>query len=441
MVNSLACENYAWLLRSAAIVLLASSAVVGRITLSRFGFDGLASEVELASVALLIAALLTVILVKIGVCKRRPNSQLFVFVAGILLLAGVSAAIDYLSGRPIAWARVWDLTRISLFVVCLGFLVESKRHLLVLTVTVVGWALFLSAVSYVLWIYDRTIVVSGISWTRILVFALAMGVAHLYTRPKLVWLVVCSFLTFFLFSTSMKVALLGVMMIFLCATITSFTNSWFKPLAFLLMAFSSAYLVSLYSGDFSNIASRVEFSAGAAANPNVIAAEDLLSANMSSEELQRICNRQQGDEQYCLFPYVIDTTERLRLWGRGIQLLLLYPLTGVGINGYEQVLIYYYSTGPYPFTYKHPHNLILDVGTLHGIIALGIFLCLLLAMFVLLLKGMQISRYSVGYFSGACAIFLMSMFGGDVYDARYLFYFSALAVVSRQLNEKIKNSI
>lgn len=433
-------EKDVWPLRFAAIALLGSSAVVGRITLSRFGLDGMAPEIELASVAVLSAALLTVILVKKGVCKQRPHNHLLVLVIGLLFLAVCMGAIDYISGRPIAWARGWDLIRISLFILCLGFLIERERHLLILTVTVVGWALLLSAASYALWIYDRTIVVSGISWTRILIFALAVSVAHLYKRPSFIWIIVCSCLTFFLFSTSMKVAILGVLMIFLCAMIVSFTNTWLKQLTFLFMAFFSAYVVSLYSGDFSNIASRVEFSAGAMENPNVAAAEDLLNANMHSAELRRICNTQRGDEQYCLFPYVIDTTERLRLWGRGVQLLRLYPLTGVGVEGYEQVLIYYYSTGPYPFKYKHPHNLILDVGTLHGIFALGIFLCLLLAALVMLLKRMQISRYTAGCFSGACAIFLMSMFGGDVYDARYLFYLAAVAVVGCQLSGKIKNS-
>lgn len=418
-----------YLVQVAVIFLLALSMIIGRIDLARFGFGGDLAQTELASVALLVAVAFIGFLWSRDACRRTVNPAILLLIIGLILFSGLVGTIDYIADRPIAWGRIWDVCRIAILIACLNAVLITRADILALALFVIGWVLLVSMASYVLWEYNRTIIISGISWTRILIVALAFATAHLYQRPNFLWSSLVAILAFFLFATSMKSAFIGIIMVLLVAAIFSATVSKFKPVLLLVCAIAVANFASYMTGDVANITSRVAFSAGSEKNPTVIAAQEMISTTILPDGIQLACTTQRGNAQYCLSPYITDTTERLRLWGQGVKLLRANPLKGVGVGGYEQVLIYYGSTESIIYTYGHPHNLFLDVGTLHGSIALLLFLLLLFACLIILLKLLPLSPLTVGYLSGAVAILTMSLFGGDIYDARYIFVFPALAVL------------
>lgn len=423
-----------WLLYSVrlfAIFLLALSMIIGRIDLERFGFNGAFAQIELASIALLTAVTLIIFLYTKDACRRSISTSVLVLAIGLVLFAGLLEIVDYIADRPIAWGRVWDVCRVAILIMCLNAILVNRSDVLALSLFVIGWALLVSTASYVLWEYNRTSIISGISWTRILIVALSLATAHLYQKSNVMWPVIIAFLAFFLFSTSMKSAIIGILMVILVALIFSATVSRLKPAIFLVCAIGAGNVASYFTGDVANITTRVAYSAGSLENPTVVTALESISEStaMLPEPVKEACAEQSGNYYYCLSPYVTDTTERFRLWGHGVQLLRQNPFIGVGVNGYEQALVYYVPTETILYSYGHPHNIFLDVGALHGLPALLFFMILLFTSLIILLKSLSLSTSTIGYLSGAVAILTMALFAGDFYDARYLFIFPALAAL------------
>jgi O-antigen ligase len=105
------------------------------------------------------------------------------------------------------------------------------------------------------------------------------------------------------------------------------------------------------------------------------------------------------------------------------RLFVEYPVTGAGLDGY-------YGLIGHLAGWEYPHNLVLATAAEGGLIGLLALLGALLAALTAVRAARPLSADALGF--ALCALFMLvaSMFSGDYYDSRFLWFFLGLAVIA-----------
>jgi len=115
----------------------------------------------------------------------------------------------------------------------------------------------------------------------------------------------------------------------------------------------------------------------------------------------------------------------------GIKTFLEHPLFGVGVSGFRWL-------SPNPITYNYPHNLILELGSEMGVVAVLCFFVLAYLSFresIFQLRNPLFGNTAIvpTVFLLLVYAFLEAMISGDINDSRFMWFMFGLPFVLRQM--------
>jgi hypothetical protein len=150
--------------------------------------------------------------------------------------------------------------------------------------------------------------------------------------------------------------------------------------------------------------------------------------------IKTLCS-ESANYQFCISDeYLVkDTTERLRLWSHAIHLIKEHPYFGVGGDGYKLALVYKNGVNISLMNYLYPHNIILGLAVQFGLFYVAIMMLIIYLSFI---KSITFAKSHIeifGLIAAGFAIFISSMTGGDLFDARFLFFMGILAFIYDQV--------
>lgn len=114
---------------------------------------------------------------------------------------------------------------------------------------------------------------------------------------------------------------------------------------------------------------------------------------------------------------------RSEILDRALQVFNEHLWIGSGLDGY-------YALQGYGATFEYPHNLVVASAAEGGLVAVGLVVGALVAGAVQLRQARPLPADALGF--ALCALFMLvaSMFSGDYYDSRFLWFFLGLAVIA-----------
>ena len=226
------------------------------------------------------------------------------------------------------------------------------------------------------------------------------------------------------------------------------------------LSFSAIYAVAFLNNTDSKVDRWISV-----INPNILTAESLKQSSAPEATEEDVVNIEEqprpsdtrarvepsdtsdfGPEPLVSYddPYVkiYDTSGRLRLWKHAIKDSLSSVIFGHGPNEFRVMVRGYYEKEGHLYT--HPHNLPLDILHSFGLVGLFIFFASIyflaityirLAVSCLCRSESNISASAI-FFGGSIGTLVASFFNGDLYDARFIWIFGALAVASTSLTNE-----
>lgn len=110
---------------------------------------------------------------------------------------------------------------------------------------------------------------------------------------------------------------------------------------------------------------------------------------------------------------------RTTLLDQAWELFLEHPVAGAGLDGFHAI---------HP-QWAHAHNLLLSVGAEGGILGLVPLGGALITVVVVTWRNRPISAESLFMLLAGAAVLVASMFSGDFYDTRFMWFFFGLAII------------
>jgi hypothetical protein len=132
---------------------------------------------------------------------------------------------------------------------------------------------------------------------------------------------------------------------------------------------------------------------------------------------------------------LFDRSDRLSMWLVALKNFGDNPVFGLGFGSYIHIgfQLDYLEGGP---IYSYPHNPFLELASQAGLIGLIIFSILVAYSFILIFRTYRLSSVSIDFVFVLCFFFLVSQFGGDLYDFRYFWIMSLIGVLTSHLYER-----
>ncbi len=163
----------------------------------------------------------------------------------------------------------------------------------------------------------------------------------------------------------------------------------------------------------------------------VTAFEGAIVTGMLNPEPEALMERDEG-----------SVNSRLLIWQAGIDMVIDYPLTGVGMNKYRaaEVRALYPVIGYERFVLPHAHNEFLQVSTDLGLPGLAVFSALYGAVFWILYRCWRSGiRIAVGIAAGLTAHLIFGMVDAVTLFDRFIFVFwwlIGLALIGEQFSQR-----
>jgi O-antigen ligase len=110
---------------------------------------------------------------------------------------------------------------------------------------------------------------------------------------------------------------------------------------------------------------------------------------------------------------------RTTLLDQAWELFLEHPVVGAGLDGFHAI---------YP-QWAHAHNLVLSIGAEAGILGLAPLGGAFLTVVVVTWRNRPISADALFMLLAGTAVLVASMFSGDFYDTRFMWFFFGLAII------------
>lgn len=142
---------------------------------------------------------------------------------------------------------------------------------------------------------------------------------------------------------------------------------------------------------------------------------------------------------------VFDETGRVSIWKNGITLMLMNPLTGVGVGCFNEAIGRYRAERGLQELWQAPHNSLVQVGAETGVIGLGIFMAMMLKAFRIFLKvrrgakSQELLKLGEMAAVGFIGMFIGAMFLSQAYSIYITFYIALSAVLLYILEHEKRN--
>ena len=136
---------------------------------------------------------------------------------------------------------------------------------------------------------------------------------------------------------------------------------------------------------------------------------------------------------------------RLKVWERGMKIMLANPLTGVGVDCFgEAIGRDREAEGARTLMWQAPHNMFVQIGTETGVIGFSLYLLITFNVFIILNKArkneysQQLSRIGEMTFLGFSGLVISGFFLSQAYSMYWAFYVALSSVINRLMNNQIK---
>lgn len=128
-----------------------------------------------------------------------------------------------------------------------------------------------------------------------------------------------------------------------------------------------------------------------------------------------------------------DRSERMTLWVKAVSEFSSSPLVGRGLSTYEAILVG--ADHLLPNVYRYPHNLLLEVASEGGLIALSLTILAGVLSFVLVSTSEAPLPIRIVASMFMAYMLIAVMFGGDFYDSRMFWLTGVLMAAWRKPEE------
>lgn len=409
----------------------------GQITINRFmpinGFMGDIKANFLILFLLIILLIYTRSFLSINLYVKKFLIKIFIATSLILLC---NTLIDLIDKRKINIDFNLDVSFIAITSALICVFIRNKNDFLFLMRSIAIISIFLAFTNFIVWENGRVILLTQITSNRIILFGLGAATLLFIENLKLGNLLLIVTLSFLASYGSLKMGLLAFGLYLILSITMLITYEKFKAAKLFLFAIIIGVYIGYANNNFQDIKSRIDLAAKKSSIYNITAENFIAPGRLgATEELGAIeenlaaqC-RESINYNYCISDkyFIRDSTERIRMWSHALDIIRANPFFGVGDDGYNLRLAYRYSSGNNIYDYKYPHNIFLNLAVEFGLIftlLIGgiIYLCFMTAVRVSIFKPEFIGLVAAG-----AAIFFASNTGGNLYDARYIFFMFVLA--------------
>ncbi|SFK92917.1 O-antigen ligase family protein [Geodermatophilus ruber] len=114
---------------------------------------------------------------------------------------------------------------------------------------------------------------------------------------------------------------------------------------------------------------------------------------------------------------------------RSLEIFAAHPWIGAGLDGF-------YALQGQGTDYEYPHNLLLAGATEGGLLGLGLVVGALVAGGLVLRRLRPLDTDTLGFALAALFMLVASMFSGDYYDSRFLWFFLGVAVLAARARSR-----
>ena len=421
------------LIHKCTILILALLMAVGQFKIERiipnFPFIGRIS----ISIPLILLIITLSFFYKEKFNKEKKGSSLklpSVIILWAFILIIVNISIDLISNRSINYYYNINLIIISLTSLLIYKLVNNFEDFYLLINNIVIVSIMVGAIDFLLWNFYREIQITQISSSRLFLIGLGASLFLLINELKFKHIAYFVLTTFFIINGSLKIGFIGLFIFLVIAISMLLINKMFKMSIILIGIISISSYFSYANNLYSNVFSRVKYVEFSSHTSNSFNADKVLPPSSIERFLIQECAKS-SNFNFCISDEIKikDVTERIRLWSHALQLIRNNPLVGVGEHGYQLRLAYRYASGNNIYDYSYPHNIFFNAAVLYGLPymileGLLIYFCFISSIYF------SIRRPAIiGLLAGGGAILTSSMTGGDIYDARYIFFMATLACV------------
>ena len=359
-------------------------------------------------------------------------------------------AIDAYEGRSFQIKYSFDSLSIAITCLILWECIDTKKEFLLLLNMISIISIFILFVDDRLWKFDRVTLMTSLSTSRIILLGLGAATFLFIEENKKKNFFLLSVASYFVVTGSLKIGLIAFFLFLVMVISVLIINKKYKRTTIFLSAILIGVLSGYANGNFDSLANRLSHFASEAVKvksstlPEFVS-ESAQTAGFCSDAscregltkdsyIKTLCS-ESANYQFCISDeYLVkDTTERLRLWSHAIHLIKEHPYFGVGGDGYKLALVYKNGVNISLMNYLYPHNIILGLAVQFGLFYVAIMMLIIYLSFI---KSITFAKSHIeifGLIAAGFAIFISSMTGGDLFDARFLFFMGILAFIYDQV--------
>ena len=439
------------MLRTVDLLACALLMLVGQLSLGRFmpALNYL-SEMKFSFI-LLIIIIISRIVQRKNKAHQIKSKKLPLTIIGIyLILLIFGLAIDAYEGRSFQIKYSFDSLSIAITCLILWECIDTKKEFLLLLNMISIISIFILFVDDRLWKFDRVTLMTSLSTSRIILLGLGAATFLFIEENKKKNFFLLSVASYFVVTGSLKIGLIAFFLFLVMVISVLIINKKYKRTTIFLSAILIGVLSGYANGNFDSLANRLSHFASEAVKvksstlPEFVS-ESAQTAGFCSDAscregltkdsyIKTLCS-ESANYQFCISDeYLVkDTTERLRLWSHAIHLIKEHPYFGVGGDGYKLALVYKNGVNISLMNYLYPHNIILGLAVQFGLFYVAIMMLIIYLSFI---KSITFAKSHIeifGLIAAGFAIFISSMTGGDLFDARFLFFMGILAFIYDQV--------
>jgi len=425
--------------------------LVGQLSLGRFmpALNYL-SEMKFSFI-LLIIIIISRIVQRKNKAHQIKSKKLPLTIIGIyLILLIFGLAIDAYEGRSFQIKYSFDSLSIAITCLILWECIDTKKEFLLLLNMISIISIFILFVDDRLWKFDRVTLITSLSTSRIILLGLGAATFLFIEENKKKNFFLLSVASYFVVTGSLKIGLIAFFLFLVMVISVLIINKKYKRTTIFLSAILIGVLSGYANSNFDSLANRLSHFASEAVKvksstlPEFVS-ESAQTAGFCSDAscregltkdsyIKTLCS-ESANYQFCISDeYLVkDTTERLRLWSHAIHLIKEHPYFGVGGDGYKLALVYKNGVNISLMNYLYPHNIILGLAVQFGLFYVAIMMLIIYLSFI---KSITFAKSHIeifGLIAAGFAIFISSMTGGDLFDARFLFFMGILAFIYDQV--------
>ena len=439
------------MLRTVDLLACALLMLVGQLSLGRFmpALNYL-SEMKFSFI-LLIIIIISRIVQRKNKAHQIKSKKLPLTIIGIyLILLIFGLAIDAYEGRSFQIKYSFDSLSIAITCLILWECIDTKKEFLLLLNMISIISIFILFVDDRLWKFDRVTLITSLSTSRIILLGLGAATFLFIEENKKKNFFLLSVASYFVVTGSLKIGLIAFFLFLVMVISVLIINKKYKRTTIFLSAILIGVLSGYANSNFDSLANRLSHFASEAVKvksstlPEFVS-ESAQTAGFCSDAscregltkdsyIKTLCS-ESANYQFCISDeYLVkDTTERLRLWSHAIHLIKEHPYFGVGGDGYKLALVYKNGVNISLMNYLYPHNIILGLAVQFGLFYVAIMMLIIYLSFI---KSITFAKSHIeifGLIAAGFAIFISSMTGGDLFDARFLFFMGILAFIYDQV--------